>query len=187
MKKSETLEDLLKLVEDLPLDRYESPGATKKIEDLLELIEGLPLNHYAAPSAVQDVTRNLVREHGRHERDYRKMAADIVRSGMSVAGDEKNYNYGYGILLRLQDRDNLIKCLRHILYAKRGAPKKDEGDKVDKAFADMAAFDKVVERLESAGIKAPKTRAYEIFEAKWNLTNRQVRNRISYASKLVPF
>jgi hypothetical protein len=176
MKKRETLENLLKLVGDLPLKRYESPGVTKKIEDLLKLIEGQPVDHYAAPSAVGDIVRKFDVD--------RTMATKMVRFGTHMPG-AKNYNYGYGILLCEGDRDSLIKCLRHILYAKRGAPLKDENAKLVKAWRDRNTFEGIFKRLKSAGIKAPKTRAYEILETKWNLTNRQVRNRISAFLKLV--
>jgi hypothetical protein len=181
MKKREKIEDLLKLVENLPLRPYEAPGVMEKVEDLLNLIEGLPLHDYAAPEAVQEVAKFFAEDDNAMSK-----AAEVVRLGIGIPG-VRHYNYGRGILLRKWDRDSLIKCLRHILYGKRGAPKKDDDDKLDKAFADRRAFEQVLTKLESAGIKAPKTRAYEIFETKWNLTNRQVRNRISSAFKLAPF
>src|SRR5207249_3333492 len=115
MKKREKIDDLLKLVEGLPLHPYKAPRAVQKIEDLVNLIEGLPLHRYEAPGAVQDVARKMAKNAGKDEphellggKTIAEWAADFVR--LNILCDLRHYNYGYGILLRKHDRDRLIKA-----------------------------------------------------------------------------
>ena len=122
------------------------------------------------------------------QEDYNTMAEDIVRTGMSVPGDKRRYNYGHGILLRQRDRDRLIRCLRAIISGKRGHPGKDDDDRMDEALLDLEAFEGELRKAKDDGKKNPKTTAYEELRKRWNLnTERQVRNRVSAANKLLPF
>jgi hypothetical protein len=81
MKKREKIEDLLKLVENLPLHPYEAPGVMEKIEDLLNLIEGLPLHDYAAPGAVQEIAKLFAEDDNAMSK-----AAEVVRLGIALPG-----------------------------------------------------------------------------------------------------
>jgi hypothetical protein len=149
---------------------------------------GLPLRQYTAPDAVEDFARRL--------KDDKKMQdiANAVRLGVEVGlpGDIGGYYlYGHGILLRKHDRDKLIKCLRSLVYGKRGRPQQDEGDKSKRANEDCRVFRELLAECEAtSGKRGAKTRAYEILEKKWRLTNRGVRARVREALKhedVIPF
>lgn len=161
----------------------------ERILALLKLIEALPLRQYEAPDAVADFTRRLGITDDKKMQDI----ANAVRLGVEISlpGEIGGYLYGYGILLRKDDRDKLIRCLRSLVYGKRGRPQQDEDDKSQRANEDCREFKKLVAEFEAtSGKRGAKTRAYEILEKKWRLTNRGVRARVREALKYedeVPF
>jgi hypothetical protein len=154
----------------------------ERILALLKLIEGLPLRQYEAPDAVEDFTRRL----GITDDKEMQEIAKIVRLGVEIGipGETGGYLYGHGILLRKHDRDKLIKCLRSLVSGKRGRPQQDNDDKSKRADEDCQVFRKLVAEFEAtSGKRGAKTRAYEILEKKWRLTNRGVRARVREALK----
>jgi hypothetical protein len=75
----------------------------ERIEDLVNLIEGLPLRNYAAPDAVQDVARKLQGE----DADIR--AAEFVREGWPLPGDHHyKYGYGILLLKGTSNNDEFF-------------------------------------------------------------------------------
>jgi hypothetical protein len=162
----------------------------ERILALLKLIEGLPLRQYTAPDAVEDFARRLGITDDKKMQDI----ANGVRLGVEVGlpGDIGGYYlYGHGILLRKHDRDKLIKCLRSLVSGKRGRPQQDKDDKSERADEDCQVFRELVAECEAtSGKRGAKTRAYELLEKKWRLTNRGVRARVREALKYeveVPF
>jgi hypothetical protein len=161
----------------------------ERIVALLKLIEGLPLRRYEAPDAVEDFTRRVGITDDKKMQDIAK----AVRLGVEVRmpGDIDYYLYGYGILLRKDDRDKLVRCLRSLVHGKRGRPQQDEDDKSQRANEDCQVFKKLVAEFEAtSGKRGAKTRAYETLEKKWRLTNRGVRARVREALKhedVLPF
>jgi len=165
----------------------------KEIEDLIDLIEGLPLHDYAAPSAVQDIARWFAQNSDGRSTISDSDIAGIVRLGvlLEVPGGAKTpfssrgYCYGHGILLKNSDRDRLIQCLRAILLpGERGNPGKDDSDKLKKAREDRKTFEAEVRLAKAEGRRDPKTRAYERLEKKWNVENRGARERVYAALRI---
>jgi hypothetical protein len=166
----------------------------REIEDIIDLIEGLPLHNYEAPSAVQDVARALAEPSKGDTSDFTAMAAEIVWAGVTVPVpggvktpfSPRGYCYGQGILLQKSDRDKLIRCLRAVLLpGERGHPGRDKNDQLEKARADKASFETEVRLAKKQGRKDPKTQAYEKLEMQWNVGNRAARNRVYAARKLI--
>ena len=161
----------------------------ERILALLKLIEALPLRQYEAPDAVEDFTRRLGITDDKKMQDI----ANAVRLGVEIRlpGEMGGYLYGYGILLRKDDRDKLIRCLRSLVYGKRGRPQTDEVDKSRRAYEDCQLFKKLVAESEAtSGKRGAITRAYEALEKKWRLTRRGVCARVRQALKYeeeVPF
>jgi hypothetical protein len=152
----------------------------ESIEELLKLFEGDDLLPPKPLNARQRVHTVLAILGGRPVLDYSENKNKFIVGGDTQECQLRSKGV---VLLDGDDYHLIIRYLRHFLNGKRGAPKKDEDEQLNKALSDRAIFELVKEKLGRAGIKARTTRAYEILERKWNLTNKQVRNRISAARK----
>jgi hypothetical protein len=160
----------------------------KAVADLLKLIEGLPLHDYTARDADRILAAWLAERPSWNEREKQSIAECIRMDMISIPGEPLSHLYGHGILLKKNDRDRLIKCLKSLVSGRRGRPTKDADEKLTQAFADRAAFEKVLAEIQATGRKrGAKTRVYEILEKKWHLTNRAVRLRVKAALELAPF